>query len=862
MDDLQGLTWDSKSLANQNNVLNPTINNNKNLNTLSPFQNFSSLPKQQSTSPNLIYSTSPFIAPPNSNSHSRQTSNNNSRQTSTASSTNSGDAFSSLVSFGNKPQNLTLEEQRRGKLSSFTPTPAPTPASYSNFNSPMISKSTSNSGITASTLNFNSTFNSNKPVINEFKPTTPPIPALKPNDVKLTPQTNVNPFPTQPQQKPQDHHWDFDLLSSASNKPPVATTSNPISSSEPQNHAADIFDVGFLSSNNVKKESPIVSSPSPTMKPSATSTPPVKAKVPRKLMEESDESEDDTPYIPSIVKNQGIQWFDDDDEDNKPSVPVSETRGKSFEYSKKNSTENPHDAGNFTYYDNYDHRDRSSSATSASSNAKFPALNDIKSTIDSIQDSQYYQSATQTASIIGASVLSNAKSVFNFSKRKIGEVVEKAKQIDNQQRGGNQEWGIDPNYQRNNQYRENRERQSSSRSWRNEEGWEEYDESKFQDNIPHNREASSKPVQKSVPSPSLPARKPLQQQSAMPKTSPVQKPQFFETASIPPTPPPRPKQVILPPPIPDTILSQYETLKSLGNEAYKLGQYPDSETHYTTAINLNPISIGDALHVIQISLYQNRATARQKIGNYTGVIEDCTFVLSRCNQGEFGEDGWEEVNVKALIRRAGAYEGMEKWKDAEKDYEEVKGMGKGAMVQDGLRRCKLALSSDNSNAQPAKSNVNNDLFFVETTSAVPVRQQTPVRSPKPVSDSVKVAVDEAVQRLRTQNAQAEEEDSKKLAIKDELDAKIAAWKAGKEANLRALLSSLDTILWKELGVQKIALSELITPQQVKIKYMKAVSKVHPDKLPQNTTIEQKLIANTVFSALNHAWDAFKAQNGL
>lgn len=59
-----------------------------------------------------------------------------------------------------------------------------------------------------------------------------------------------------------------------------------------------------------------------------------------------------------------------------------------------------------------------------------------------------------------------------------------------------------------------------------------------------------------------------------------------------------------------------------------------------------------------------------------------------------------------------------------------------------------------------------------------------------------------------------------------------AWKKGKETNIRALLSSLDTILWDEFkgDWKPVNLSELITPSQVKIRYMKAIGKLHPDKV--------------------------------
>jgi len=52
----------------------------------------------------------------------------------------------------------------------------------------------------------------------------------------------------------------------------------------------------------------------------------------------------------------------------------------------------------------------------------------------------------------------------------------------------------------------------------------------------------------------------------------------------------------------------------------------------------------------------------------------------------------------------------------------------------------------------------------------------------------------------------------------------------KEANIRALIASLETVLWPELGWVKVGMHELVTPSQVKIRYTKAIAKVHPDKV--------------------------------
>ena len=58
---------------------------------------------------------------------------------------------------------------------------------------------------------------------------------------------------------------------------------------------------------------------------------------------------------------------------------------------------------------------------------------------------------------------------------------------------------------------------------------------------------------------------------------------------------------------------------------------------------------------------------------------------------------------------------------------------------------------------------------------------------------------EAVQRMREANRAAERADDEKFALMDAVDAKLVAWKGSKSDNLRALLGSLDKLLWPEAG---------------------------------------------------------------
>ena len=57
------------------------------------------------------------------------------------------------------------------------------------------------------------------------------------------------------------------------------------------------------------------------------------------------------------------------------------------------------------------------------------------------------------------------------------------------------------------------------------------------------------------------------------------------------------------------------------------------------------------------------------------------------------------------------------------------------------------------------------------------------------------------------------------------------WTSGKEKNIRALLCSLGSVLWDgEARWKPVGMHELVTPDQVKKVWRKAVLSVHPDKV--------------------------------
>ncbi|XP_042392917.1 auxilin-related protein 2-like [Zingiber officinale] len=121
----------------------------------------------------------------------------------------------------------------------------------------------------------------------------------------------------------------------------------------------------------------------------------------------------------------------------------------------------------------------------------------------------------------------------------------------------------------------------------------------------------------------------------------------------------------------------------------------------------------------------------------------------------------------------------------------------------------------------------------------------------------------AVKALAEKNErdlQIQKEQAERHRIAETLDIEIKRWAAGKEGNLRALLSSLQYVLWPECGWQPVSLTDLITGAAVKKVYRKSTLCIHPDKVQQKgATLQQKYIAEKVFDLLKEAWNKFNSE---
>ncbi|KAB2618969.1 auxilin-related protein 2-like [Pyrus ussuriensis x Pyrus communis] len=118
----------------------------------------------------------------------------------------------------------------------------------------------------------------------------------------------------------------------------------------------------------------------------------------------------------------------------------------------------------------------------------------------------------------------------------------------------------------------------------------------------------------------------------------------------------------------------------------------------------------------------------------------------------------------------------------------------------------------------------------------------------------------ALAEKNERDLQAQREQAERHRIAETLDVEIKRWAAGKEGNLRALLSTMQYVLWPECGWQPVSLTDMITAASVKKVYRKATLCIHPDKVQQKgANLQQKYIAEKVFDLLKEAWNKFNSE---
>lgn len=312
----------------------------------------------------------------------------------------------------------------------------------------------------------------------------------------------------------------------------------------------------------------------------------------------------------------------------------------------------------------------------------------------------------------------------------------------------------------------------------------------------------------------------LPQRPAQSSSSSPAPPQQQARSQRPPQPAPTPRPTRKVPPISAAALQTSTRHRVEGTAHFKRGDYAAAHTSYSTSLSAVPQT-----HPLAILLLCNRALTALKTGEPRQAVADADAALELIGPGK-GEgesvdlDASEkrdmrELYGKALTRKAEALEQMERWADAGAVWQACveAGVGGHAAIA-GRQRCQKALAP-----KPAA-----------TAATPPPRPASARPRPAPAASRSEKKDSEAVARLRAAHHAAAREDGEKLALVDKVDARVAAWREGKRDNLRALLGSLDGVLWEGSGWKKVGLHELVMANKVKIVYMRAIAKTHPDKV--------------------------------
>jgi hypothetical protein len=300
---------------------------------------------------------------------------------------------------------------------------------------------------------------------------------------------------------------------------------------------------------------------------------------------------------------------------------------------------------------------------------------------------------------------------------------------------------------------------------------------------------------------------------------------------------------------------EFNHFRKIAQESFKNGDYSRSLENYISATNIIPTD-----HPFQIMLCSNIALVYSKLGNpkdqlkYTDIglelIKSKTNNLSINEMSMiFIERGKSVKNfwIKLMIKRAEALEFLEQWKLSKEAYEKLISLGENSKsIMDGKNRCNKMLNP--APMQTSSSSSSTSTLAAKSTTRSKSRPTIPTNNEK-------------LQRVKESNNKKQREDEEKFNLHDQVELKLNNWRLGNKDNIRALICSLENILWPELNWKPVKLTDLVLDKNVKINYMKAVAKTHPDKISNDESTENKMIANGVFITLNEAWETFKTNKG-
>lgn len=205
-------------------------------------------------------------------------------------------------------------------------------------------------------------------------------------------------------------------------------------------------------------------------------------------------------------------------------------------------------------------------------------------------------------------------------------------------------------------------------------------------------------------------------------------------------------------------------LKQAGNECFKKGQYGDATALYSQAIKeleksskKNPEDLG--------ILHSNRAASYLKDGNCGECVKDCNMSLELF-----------PFNVKSLLRRAAAYEALERYRPAYIDYKTALQIDCNiAAAHDGTNRMTKALTeADGPSWREKLPPIPTVPLSVKEKLAQQTAAKTTQPNPAPQQNGTRQTnkADKAAVPITSSSAPSEKDKKKGQALKDEGNALV------------------------------------------------------------------------------------------
>ncbi|AGO10712.1 AaceriAGR352Cp [[Ashbya] aceris (nom. inval.)] len=304
-------------------------------------------------------------------------------------------------------------------------------------------------------------------------------------------------------------------------------------------------------------------------------------------------------------------------------------------------------------------------------------------------------------------------------------------------------------------------------------------------------------------------------------------------------------------PISTLELSGYQDFNQMAAASYKKGDYHTACQDYIKSLNTLPLA-----HPLRIIALSNIVTTQIKIGEHSESMKNINLAIQLLQDAPFDAHiqdtspprTYKEFWQKIMTRKAELLEMQENYDAALSVYQALISRGYAPkLVLDGKTRCQKACNIQKGSVGPAY-----------LTPKIQREKESTSRKQSPSAAQGKM---EELKRVQAQHHEIEKQENERFGLHDKVESRILSWTAGKNTDLRHLLLGLPALLtW--MNADQIIASDLVMPKKVKISYLKAISKTHPDKLPRSLGLEEKMIAEHVFITLTKAWEIFKEENGL